>query len=49
MYLINQKQLSLFNAKYNIHYLSDDEVLKRYQRELFCKDKNFDVSKFINF
>ncbi|HCW9060291.1 TPA: bacteriocin-associated integral membrane family protein, partial [Staphylococcus aureus] len=39
-----------FNAKYNIHYLSDDELLKKdIKGSYFVKDKNFDVSKFINF
>lgn len=45
IYVFNKskaKTITPFNAKYNIHYLSDDELLKkRNQRELFCKRQKF--------
>lgn len=53
IYVFNKSKattITPFNAKYNIHYLSDDEVLKKdIKGSYFVKDKNFDVSKFINF
>lgn len=53
IYVFNKSKattITPFNAKYNIHYLSDDELLKKdIKGSYFVKDKNFDVSKFINF
>lgn len=53
IYVFNKSKaatITPFNAKYNIHYLSDDEVLKKdIKGSYFVKDKNFDVFKFINF
>ncbi|HFD7531596.1 TPA: bacteriocin-associated integral membrane family protein [Staphylococcus aureus] len=53
IYVFNKAKatsITPFNAKYNIHYLSDDELLKKdIKGSYFVKDKNFDVSKFINF